>query len=509
MSQQFDSIKKVIDGIDRRFIEESADSMLSKGTYVVKSPDVEASELIEIKECPKKRSFGMLAGLSAAAAALVCVVSVGVIAAGGGNGITVQQSSSDSDMMESVIISTSTPTVQLPGIDTMTVPKGSYAEENNKRINYTREEVSGIIGRTDNFTVAEDFICDVPKEIESIKEFTLMYSSRQENEDFYNDFLAMFRHIYPDEPFYEDCVFWYKETWDEEGEYHREILPLAETAEDFLNSGNSAKLIFYSTNEKEEAERNIFLEIASPVCNDLFNLNRGVLAEYRNISKYTFLETVFPRDYYKVATHPADSDAKYTLFDGKEMSVKDAVKFYEDYVNTLPMSHTASTNVRVKEVDVLKYGENAYCYLFINTVSYDGINLSYLRMSEDCTSSSQSCNKFIWSMGSMVVTDEVDHIYGIPRSFIMTEETESSEIISFETAVDIISNAMIADYVVTGAELLYLPDMPADQRVRIEDYKCRTSAKWKLTLYNESDGLYYHCYINAKDGKGFEYFKTE
>lgn len=179
------------------------------------------------------------------------------------------------------------------------------------------------------------------------------------------------------------------------------------------------------------------------------------------------------------------------------------------YVNTLPMSHTPSTNVRVKEVDVLKYGENAYCYLFINTVSYDGINLSYLRMSEACTSSGQSCNKFIWSTGSMVVTDEVDHIYGNPRSFIMTEETESSEIISFEKAVDILSNAMIADYVVTGAELLYLPDMPADQRAVIEDYKCRTSAKWKLTLYNESDGLYYHCYINAKDGTGFEYFKTE
>ena len=191
------------------------------------------------------------------------------------------------------------------------------------------------------------------------------------------------------------------------------------------------------------------------------------------------------------------------------MSVKDAVKFYEDYINTLPMSHTPTTNVRVKEVDVFKCGENAYYYVFINTVSYDGINLSYLRMEDDCTSSSESYNKFIYSMGCMVVTDEVDYTYGIHRSFKMTEETSDSEIISFETAVDILSNAMVADYVVTGAELLYVPDMPADQRVVIEDYKCRTSAKWKLTLYSESDDLYYHCYVNAKDGKGFERFKTE
>ena len=92
---------------------------------------------------------------------------------------------------------------------------------------------------------------------------------------------------------------------------------------------------------------------------------------------------------------------------------------------------------------------------------------------------------------------------------MMMYEKPQAEIISFETAVDILSNAMVADYVVTGAELLYVPDMPADQRVVIEDYKCHTSAKWKLTLYNESDGHYYHCYVNAKDGKGFEYFKTE
>ncbi|MBP3923426.1 MAG: hypothetical protein J6D27_10700 [Ruminiclostridium sp.] len=390
------------------------------------------------------------------------------------------------------------------------LPEGNYAKENNTRVNYTRDEVKEILSEKDNFTVADNFICDVPKEIESIKEFTLMYSSRQENEDFYKDFLAMFKRIYPNEPFYEDCVFWYKETWDEEGKYHHEILPLAETMEDFLNSGNSAKYMFYSTNEKEGAERNIFLEIASPVCNDLFNFNKGVLAEYRGLSKHAFLETVVPhRAYNKVATHTADSNEKYTLLDGKEMSVKDAVKFYEDYINTLPMSHTPTTNVRVKEVDVFKCGENAYYYVFINTVSYDGINLSYLRMEDDCTSSSESCNKFIYSMGCMVVTDEVDYTYGIHRSFKMTEETSDSEIISFETAVDILSNAMVADYVVTGAELLYVPDMPADQRVVIEDYKCRTSAKWKLTLYSESDDLYYHCYVNAKDGKGFECFKTE
>lgn len=390
------------------------------------------------------------------------------------------------------------------------LPEGSYAKENNTRVNYTRDEVKEILSEKDNFTVADNFICDVPKEIESIKEFTLMYSSRQENDDFYKDFLAMFKHIYPDEPFYEDCIFWYKETWDEEGKYHHEILPLAETKEDFLNSGNSAKYMFYSTNKKEGAERNIFLEIASPVCNDLYNLNKGVLAEYRGLSKYAFLETVFPhRAYNKVATHTADSDEKYTLLDGKEMSVKDAVKFYEDYINTLPMSHTPTTNVRVKEVDVFKCGENAYYYVFINTVSYDGINLSYLRMEDYCTSSRESYNKFLYSMGCMVVTDEVDSTYGIYRSFKMTEETSDSEIISFETAVDILSNAMVADYVVTGAELLYVPDIPVDERVIIEDYKCRTSAKWKLTLYNESDGRYYHCYVNAKDGKGFEYFKTE
>lgn len=395
--------------------------------------------------------------------------------------------------------------------DKIILSEGKYAEENNKRVNYTRDEVREIIEKIDNIKVADNFICDAPKEIESVKEFTLMYSSRQENEKFYKDFMAMFNHVYPDEPFYEDCVFWYKETWDEEGEYHREILPLAETTDDFLNSGNSAKYIFYTTHEKEEADKNIFLEFASPVCNDLANFNRGVLTEYKGVMNGICLETAIPNNICSTfATFTPDSEESFTLLDGKEISIKDAVKFYEDYINTLPMSHTPTTNVRVKEVDVLRCGQNAYCYMFVNTVSYDGINFDYLRMKELNTSDTGTNYHFIFSVGSMAVTDEVDFTYAVPRSFKMIEETEYSDIISFETAVEKISKGLSksAEYELVGAQLLYASDLPADQKVVIEEYKCKTTAVWKLTLFNKSDELYYHFYVCARDGKSYKYFTT-
>ena len=91
MSRQFDNIKKVVDGIDRRFIEESADSMQNENKNTIHS--FESEDFIEIRENPKKKSSNIFIGLSAVAAAIVCVVSVGVVAAVKGNEVSIANSS--------------------------------------------------------------------------------------------------------------------------------------------------------------------------------------------------------------------------------------------------------------------------------------------------------------------------------------------------------------------------------------------------------------------------------
>ncbi len=95
MSQQFDYLKKVIDGIDKDFIAESAESMQNEKLNINEKHSFESGDFIEIKENPKKKSGNMFIGLSAVAAVLVCVVSVAAFAVTKGNEVSVTQSGGD------------------------------------------------------------------------------------------------------------------------------------------------------------------------------------------------------------------------------------------------------------------------------------------------------------------------------------------------------------------------------------------------------------------------------
>ncbi len=98
MSQQFDYLKKVIDGIDKDFIAESAESMQNEKLNINEKLSFESGNFIEIKENPKKKSGSMFIGLSAVAAALVCVVSVAAFAVTKGNEVSVVNSSSSDNV---------------------------------------------------------------------------------------------------------------------------------------------------------------------------------------------------------------------------------------------------------------------------------------------------------------------------------------------------------------------------------------------------------------------------
>ena len=92
MSERFDYLKKVVDGIDKNFIEESADSMLVEEALISKTLKYDAEDFVVVKEKSKNKFSGMIAGLTVAAAVLVCAVSVSAYMLIGGNGISVMQS---------------------------------------------------------------------------------------------------------------------------------------------------------------------------------------------------------------------------------------------------------------------------------------------------------------------------------------------------------------------------------------------------------------------------------
>ncbi len=404
-------------------------------------------------------------------------------------------------------------------IDTLSADSGQYAPETNEIVYYTEDEVKEILRSCAYFDIADSFSCAVPQSVSYVSSFVMSYSPRQENASFYRDFLTMFRYLFPDETFCEDYMFYYGEnsgiSYDENDQLIDNVKLVSEAYDSLMSGEEKITYLFYSphfrSSQTSTAERNIFMEFTSPICNDLSNFNKGVLAEYyceqNGIENTDFLETLSAPYYYTaVQSTSPDSTAEYPLLDGVTLPINQAVAFFEDYINTLPYPESPVMNIKVVSVDVLQCAENTYCYYFTTTKQYDGILFDWTTQNE--TRIGQYDYDFTLCFGSMAVSDDVDQAYGIPRSAVISDEIHYTDIIPFERALEIVHDSLSdrVSFTIYGAELVYTPKQ-ADAAVQVEDYQRQTTAAWKITLYNPRDGFYYVCYTDATDGGNFRYYR--
>lgn len=382
----------------------------------------------------------------------------------------------------------------------------------NEIVYYTADEAKEIIQSNTRFSVAEDFQCSAPKSISHFSSFTIGYHPRQDNASFYEDFRTMFAYLFPDETMYEDCLFYYG--MDSNLSEGNRIKTVAEEYDRIMNGEEHVLYYFYSPHfdpdQTSEAENNIFMEFTSPICSDLSNFNKGVLAEYYCKSKGKendfFLETYNP--YYfgsKVCTLPPDSEEAYTLLDGVSMSVADAAAFFENYINHLPLPEKPSLNIKVLWVDVLQCDTDTYCYYFKTAKAMDDIPFDW---DPDTSYRGGLDYTYELSSGAMVVSDDVEQVYGAQRTGVVYDEVMHTEGINFATAMQKMEENLSAkvDFEVLSADFVYCSKAVEDPSVQPEDYLQPTTASWRVSLYNSNDGRIYICYVDALDGGNFHYY---
>lgn len=108
-----------------------------------------------------------------------------------------------------------------------------------------------------------------------------------------------------------------------------------------------------------------------------------------------------------------------------------------------------------------------------------------------------------YSMFEVVI--QLGAIMAFNRAYDILEPQKHDEVITFESAVDALSNEMsgVVQLTVNRAEFVYVP-----KHIEESDNRLDVSACWKFMARNSNDQLNYVIYINAVTGS-CEYYKYD
>lgn len=134
-----------------------------------------------------------------------------------------------------------------------------------------------------------------------------------------------------------------------------------------------------------------------------------------------------------------DSKEKVKLLDG-EISVKDAVKFYENYINNIPCTIKQVITISVNKVDIYHVRGDLYCLSFVTSPKYDGIPFA----GTESYASGKVKERYNLDLGygHMIRTDDVDGFYGTFKTYTVIDEIQYKDYVSLERALEIVSEKM-------------------------------------------------------------------
>lgn len=393
--------------------------------------------------------------------------------------------------------------------------KTPVIKHDNPRVDYTSDEAREIIERNSNLKVSSDyFYVSAPKTIDHLCEFTYGTSYQLEPEKELEEFKRIFKYLFPSHELDENCLYAYAVVKDENPEEqdlfktHFHSLKNSDNLNAYLNGTlgdpDLMRHLMY-TEEQFPREDSVSLFYRSPFGNDYCVFNKGVCnrltANQNGEDKYYAYEQFRLNDsdfgFEFVGSYPPDSEETFMLLD-KEISIKDAVLFFENYVASIPVSEEPIFGVHVNNVDVYRLDEEHYGFEFINSRIYDGIHFNFVW--DGC--SIDGLNRDM-SYGIMVQSSDVDHIYAPFSAYKAYDETQYSQFVPFEEAVITVSEKM-TDYVgfeVTRAELIYRYKPNTGAGINVGETLHPVYPSWKLTMLNPNDNFIYVAYVNALTGE--------
>lgn len=417
----------------------------------------------------------------------------------------------------------------------LTAPaKGNYTEYDNPIEYYTEEEAKKIVSDTTDFKISSECYFSVPKKIDHVSTFVQKTSEQDSLYDFYRSYLELYKYLFPDAEFDDNNLFYYGANSNNQISSDQ-VKTIGKNFSDFLSEDKKDVYYmfyspyFYDGQPSSDDTYNHFLELSSPVGTLMTNFNKGYLAKYvaemYQEPNDHFLETkIFP-GYFSTfdpqtgvfagfgpsTLCDVDSDAVHTMLDGSSLSVRDAVSFFEDYINTLPYPKNPNLDIKVTDVIADEINDGKFCYSFQCTAVYEGIPYdyeSYGTMFQGDGYEGYAASTM--RMGYMSVSDDVDAAYGFYRSLEISDRTDATEIVSFEDALECCESSMsdFANWELESAEIVYCPGGEKKAEAPYQHNEYTVTPCYKFKMYNSNDSLYYSVYVDAITGEFERYFTT-
>lgn len=382
----------------------------------------------------------------------------------------------------------------------------SQINHDNPRIDYTKEEAAELINKMPNLTASDKLHIYAPKSIDHVSTFYLGGIEPLPFEEGVENFKSAFSYLFPGHEFDYDCFFYnggssvIEFEYDDKGNdigYKKYFNKINDKYEQ-LASGEEEMMLFIYSEELTDKKDRVNLVARSPFGNDISIVNKGVANRIAAGNDTTKVDEQFsPGSYFKfVKDCDPDSEEKVKLLDG-EISVKDAVAFYENYINNIPYYYgDPNCTVSVNLVEIYSVNKDLDCLFFITSPEYDSIPFGGVE--SYATGEIKQRNNLHMGLGHMISTNDVDGFYGAFKCEPVTEETQYKEHVSLERALEIISEEMTQhiDFKVESIRFVYCFNDSLNG-YDFDDVKHPVYPSWKVELYNENDGLEYTCYVNA------------
>lgn len=492
----------IIDKIDDDFIDELANDQLQRKQVSEEILSEEAEEalkprLIKIESSSKSGSFFKIAII----AAVVCVVGVFVGVNSRRQIIPGDSTSSEDSASEFRCVS-------------MLEIGGKEVEI----LNSTEDEIRNFINGCENFSAADTLYINAPEKAKAYK-FTSFYVPDYSGKSAYTpkmeieDFRRVFAYLLPGHELREDC-FTYQ--WTKGVEDVNNLPENPEVEEGLVKDFSKTDgLISFQYDERDKVDSPVIVVPGKDIGSGYLELNKGKLVGYVQANDL-LEEPLDARDYFLdrhfpvVGKYAPTSEKSFKLLD-KEVKICDAVCFYEDYINNMPIAQHLEKNIltKVHSVTVLQIGE-IYGYYFETQMQLSGVNYD-VRYTGRIASDYGTDNLHGQSgRGFMLESDCVDIVDGafLHENLMNVENVE--KVLSAEEAINKFSDRLTkaVKFTVNSLEFVYYKSYVPDENgyLNTQTNEAKVVPAWKLTAYNPNDKLTYFCYIDAADGSDFRYF---
>lgn len=402
---------------------------------------------------------------------------------------------------------------------------GEYPENPISLLTKSEEEIRSEINSHPNFKCSDNLYVNIPENA-SVYEFKT-YSIHVPQFDYpgaqyKNDFEEVFKYLFPDREINPDYLQYSKYLgYDHEKGCRIEDKGYVKDKA-ILPDG-----VEFTYNEMPErtAEWNspIYLELVSEIGGGAGDINKGETVylagkkDYDDWNQkvvssdtYNTLRLFYPGYYFEnVGKYSPKSEKSFKLLDG-EMKICDAVNFFENYINNIPISTGLQRNVRtsVYNVIVLKIGDDTYGFYFNTRPQFQGVNY------EPMVTGVMSKYSYEPTGGDafMIRSGDVDIINGFFGNKWTFDVSTCEKILPVETAIKNISDKLSdsVTFEVDTVEFVYVQQFVKDElgHIDINKYEAHITPAWRITAGNLNDNRIYMCYVDAKDGGNFRYYTT-